>query len=504
MLKILSFLLFLLNLSVMAQDLSGHIDFIEKQNTLGSPYNIPVYIDLEGNINILSHHSNASVSIGPLAHTIWTRNKSHYIKAKPSSHFAFLEQEGDLGWIEVKRNRWELGLGLEATVASNVIAVGLTPFKGAREIMIRQTKTMDDKTSGPSLPRKLKEISDWQVGDSGTFQRYGGVSVYAGLSFSVVNILTAGIVIQNLFSINIRKLSSNKVQLMIAEENLKNRRLQAGVTLATTQIHFLSGHKVASFFTLDLENPDHHKLYRDAVKGKLHLLQEKLPQEAQRMDWKGTEKKAYFGIPGVAGRNFQRSHYDFETEDDQDAMDVKSRKNAGILLPLRNHSRIVYQSDNDVTLFWFSEMNKARIKELKKRFLTPGKIIGAEGFDDLAPEKRKLGSTVTQIGLSFNRSEFEAITPEILENVLDNFKQRCVEFNLDCKRKSKIKEIGQKLKEWMSGSWKDVRASLAFLMMDEPALIHAYVKTLNIKKRIYFKFLNQKYQSLEGTAAINY
>ena len=235
MLKILSFIAFILSAQVMAQDLSGDLDFIETQNTLGSPYNIPIYIDIDGNISVFNQQSNASISLGPLAHTIWTRNKSRYIKAMPSSKFQFLEQNNDLGWIEVKRNRWELGLGLEATVASNVLAVGLTPFKGAREIMIRQTKSVDQKTEGTSLPKHLKDINEWEIGDSGTYQRYGGVSLYAGLSYSVVNILTAGLVIQNLFSINLRKVSPHKVQLMIAEENLKNRRLQAGVTLATTQ-----------------------------------------------------------------------------------------------------------------------------------------------------------------------------------------------------------------------------------------------------------------------------
>ncbi len=503
MIKILSFFLILFSASLMAQDLSGDIDFIETQNTLGSPYNVPIYIDLDGNISLINQHSNASISLGPLAHTIWTRNKSRYIKAMPSSKFSFIEQDNDLGWIEVKRNRIEFGLGLEGTVASNVLAVGLTPFKGAREIMIRQTKTMDEKTDGTSLPKKLKELADWQVGDSGTFQRYGGVSLYAGLSYSIVNILTAGIVIQNLFSINLRKLSSTKVQLMIAEENLKNRRLQAGVTVATTQIHFIKGHKVASFFTLDLDNPEHHKLYRDAIRGKIHLLQEKLPLDSQKMDWKGTEKKAYFGIPGVLGRNFQRSHYDFNTEGEEEALDVNLRKNSGIFLPLRNHSRIIYQSDEAITVFWFSEMNKARIKDLNKRFLIPGKIMGAEGFDTMLPDERKLGSTVTQIGLSLSRSELESVSPEILSSILQNFKERCEELNLDCKRRSKLRSISEKLNEWKNQAWSAVRVPLANLLMEEPALIYAYVKSLNLKKRVYFKFLNQKFQSLEGTALIS-
>jgi hypothetical protein len=47
-----------------------------------------------------------------------------------------------------------------------------------------------------------------------------------------------------------------------------------------------------------------------------------------------------------------------------------------------------------------------------------------------------------------------------------------------------------------------VRVPLANLLMEEPALIYAYVKSLNLKKRVYFKFLNQKFQSLEGTALI--
>ncbi len=502
MFKLLWPILLLLSQVTLAQDLSRDLEFVETQNTQANPFNIPLYVDLEGNLSLISRDAGASMSVGPLGHIAYKTTTSNYIKPVQRSEFSFSEQKSDIGWIEVKRKRWEIGLGIGASFASNFIAVGLVPYKGARQVMVRLKKSEDEKTPNPKLPDDLKEISTWSVGDRGSFQRYGGVQVSVGARFMAVNILTAGITLQNLFSVVVKKISDRKILLSIAEEDLKKRRLQTGVAIANAKLHFFNGKRLTTHFTLDLEDPAHHNLYRLALKGKLNILQEKLPQESQKTEWKGTERIGYIGIPGVAGKHTTRSEYEMDFDGEEEVIDIKSRKSSGWLVPLRNHNRLVYQSESEITLFWFSEMNKANEDVLSRRFLIPGKIMGAKGFDSVIPEGTKIGSTLSQMGMSFTRKELEAVTPDMLEEILSHFKTRCEEMSLECAGAKKFKKIAKDLRGYQDKKWEEVRDKLGFLMIDEPALIHSYIKTIKAKKKVYFKFLNETYQSMEGAAPI--
>lgn len=501
----MKFILLLLILSsqlVQAQDLSRDLEFIETQNTQGNAFNMPLYVDLDGNLSLISKNPDASMSIGPLGHAAYKKSTSNFIRPVQRNEFSFSEQKDGLGWIEVKRKRWEAGFGIGAALASNFIAVGLAPYKGARQVMIRQKKTQNEITPSPKLPDEMEEVKSWSVGDRGSFQRYGGVEIYAGAKYMFVNILTVGVTIQNLFSVVVKKISDKKIELMVSEENLNKRRLQTGVAVANAKIHFFNGKRLTTSFTLDLDDPSHHELYRLALKGKLHKLQEKLPEEAQKMEWKGSERIGYVGIPGLAGKHTQRSEYEMDYDGEVDVLDMKSRRSSGWLIPLRNHNRLVYQTDTAIILFWFSEMNKANEDVLSRKFLIPGKIMGAKGFDSIIPAGTKIGSTLSQMGMSFTREELEAVTPEMLKEILTNFKTRCETMNLDCAREKHFNQIAKSLKSYMHKKWEDIRDNLGFLMIDEPALIHSYIKTIKSKKKVYFKFLNEKFQSMEGAAPI--
>ncbi len=504
MMNYLLFFFLLFSQLAWAQDLSGDLDYIETQSTLGSPYNVPFYIDLDGNISLISNNLQSVFSVGPLAQTVWTRSVSRYIRPIQAGQFMFAEQGEKLGWVEVKRKRWEIGLGIEAALVSNTFNLGFIPYKGARDVMVRLIENREEETGSIKMPEELIEMKEWRVGDSGLFQRYGGVSMYAGASFSVVNILTAGITIQNLFGLKVKKISDHEVQFSIIEEDLKNRRLQAGIAVANSQFHWLKGKRVTNVYTFDLENPTHQKLYQQALKGRLHIVQQELNQNEQKMNWSGTEKMGFVGIPGVLGRETERAEYDMTYDDERDVMDIKETRNTGLLLPLKNYSRIVYQSESSMILFWFSEMNKAETKDLFKRFLTPGRIMGAKGFDRALPEEKKLGSTQSQMGLSFSREEIESISSEKLDEILEQYKKRCSELDLDCKKDHYFNKVAKKLLNIYGRSWDELRESLGFLLIDEPALIHSFIKSLQAKKKVYFKFLNEKYQSLEGAAAIEY
>lgn len=502
MFKLLSLLFLLSTQAVIAQDLSRDLEFIETQNTGAVPFNVPVYMDLEGNINIISKNPNADMSFRPMAQVYWNKATSIYIKPVQSSAFSFTQQKQGLGWIQVKRYRWEAGLGLGATMGK-FVGVGLAPYKGARQVMIRHVDSQDAKTPGPKLPKELDEVRDWNIGDQGSYQTYGGVDISAGVNYSVVTIVSVGLTIQNLFSVVVNKVSPHKVVLSIAEENLKKRRIQTGMFAANAKVNFFNGKRLTTHFSLDLDDPAHHELYRLALKGKLNILQEKLPQEAQQMTWKGSERIGYIGIPAVAGKYFTRSEFEMDyNEEEQDVIDIRSRRSTGLFVPLRNHNNIVYQSDSAIILFWFSEMNKADEEVLDRKFLTPGKIMGAKGFDSVLPEGTKLGSTLSQMGMSFTREELESVTPDMLEEVLTHFKARCEQLELDCAREKKFKKISKTLKGFMDKQWEEVRDKLGFLMIDQPALIYSYIKTIKSKKKVYFKFMNQKFQSMEGAAPI--
>jgi hypothetical protein len=500
--KLLLLLLILCSGYGHTQDISRDLEFVETQNTHANSFNMPLYVDLEGNLSLISRNPDASMSIGPLGHVAYKKSTSIYIAPVQSRGFSFSEQRSDLGWIEVKRKRWEVGLGIGAALGSNFIAVGLAPYKGARQVMARHKKTQNEVTPSPKLPDNLNEVRNWSIGDRGSFQRYGGVQVYAGAKFLSVHILTAGVTIQNLFSVVVKKISHKKILLQIAEEHLNKRRLQTGAAIANAKIHFFKGKRLITDFTLDLDDPVHHELYRIALKGKLHVLQKKLPQEAQRMEWKGSERIGYIGIPGVAGKHTQRSEYKMEFDEEEEVLDIKSRRSSGWLVHLRNHNRLVYQTDSAITLFWFSEMNKANEDVLARKFLTPGKIMGAKGFDSIIPTGTKIGSTLSQMGMSFSREELEAVTPEMMEEVLINLKYRCQSMSLECSREKRFNKIAKSLKGYANKKWEDVRDDLGFLMIDEPALIHAYIKTIKAKKKVFFKFLNEKFQSMEGAAPI--
>ena len=74
--------------------------------------------------------------------------------------------------------------------------------------------------------------------------------------------------------------------------------------------------------------------------------------------------------------------------------------------------------------------------------------------------------------------------------------------NLSCFREKRFNKIAKSLKGFTQKKWEEVRDKLGFLMIDGPALIHSYIKTIKSKKKVYFKSLNEKFQSMEGAAPI--
>lgn len=484
-----------------AQESPRDLQFIETQNTQAMPFSIPVYLDTDGNLSIISNKSSTPLSFRTNTQVAWNNATSLFIKPIKHQGFAFEPQKQKMEWIQVKRKRWEFGLGLGSLTSKLPFSFGLTPYKGARTVMTRNLLTKDEKVPKAELPKTLDIVKEWREGDNGSFQTYGGIHILAGIGSSGAS-LSGGITFQSLFSVGVMRLPDNKVQLSISEENLNKRRLQASATVAIRTLQWISGKRFTSVFTLDLDNNEHYELYAQAVKGKLSELQKALPTDAQKMEWKGNEKIAYYGIPGVAGKYFYRSEYVMDKEGEVDILDTKSRRNSGIFVPMRNYNNLVYQTENDITLYWFADMNKAHEALLTKRFLTPGRVMGAQGFEAKIPEGQVIGSTLSQMGISFTRKELDNISPELFEEVMENFKLRCEEMKLDCASPKKYSKLVTQLESFRNQPWVDVRDKLGFMMLENPALIYAYIKSIKSKKSIYFKFLNQKYQSMEGSALI--
>ena len=502
MLKTFLFALILCAQTALAQDLSQDLDFRATESTSSQPFSIPLYVDLAGNLNILSKGTETAMSFRPTALGSYNKTSSRYIRPVQRSEFSFSEQKTDLEWIQVVRKRMELGIGLNAVISNLPFSAGLTPYKGARQMVISHTKSANSPKPSIHMPKSLDIVDGWAVGDQGTYQTYGGVEVSAAVSLSVVKVVEVALVIQNLFSVSVHRLKDNKVQVSIAEEKLNKRRIQSGATVATATLNFFKGKRLTTHFILSLNEPLHRELYKKAIKGKLTELQEQLPSESQKMEWVGNERIGYIGVPGVAGKYYGRAEYKMDFDGEEDVLDIKNRRNTGIFVPLRNHNKLVYQSESALILFWFSEINKADEGILNLKFLTPGKIMGAKGFHQMIPEGTKIGSTLSQMGMSFTREELENVTPALLEDVLVNFKARCEEMSLSCNKDKNQRKIGKTLRGFLGQKWEDVRDKLGFLMLEEPALIHSYVKSIKAKKSVYFKFLNEKYQSLEGAAAI--
>ena len=128
--------------------------------------------------------------------------------------------------------------------------------------------------------------------------------------------------------------------------------------------------------------------------------------------------------------------------------------------------------------------------------------MGAKAFDSVIPAGTKIGSTLSQMGMSFTSEELDAVTPVMLEEILGHFKVRCENMQLACAKEKRFNKIAKSLRSFIDKKWEEVRDKIGFLMIDEPALIHSYIKTIKSNKKVYFKFLNEKFQSMEGAAPI--
>jgi hypothetical protein len=483
-----------------AQD-SLDVRFLTTQTTAGNPYNLPISINSLGEFSFFGQGGTNLLSFSPALQTGLNRAIIQYSRPVVLNRFNFYPIQKELGWIEVKRLRVELGVGLTALIKST-FSLGIVPYKGAMQTIIRYKNTKEEKSLAFTMPKKLSELEKWNLEDSGLFQTYGGVSFFAGINLSVAEIASATIGIQNQFIVEMKKTTAETVKLLITEESLKRRQISIGPSLARADFASFKGKRFSVEFNLNLKNLEHHELFQKALAGEINFVQSRLPSRNQKLTWSGKDSHFYHGIPTVIGKIKDKGHYDLNEDGQETKLDFTGSRTKGFLSPLRNLQDFVYQTDDGMVVIWSSEMNKTNEDVVDQRFISRGRIIGVKGFNRRIPDNTKFGSVVSQIGIHFSKKEMSILEEYQLQEFEEHFRSRCEMEKLSCRKEKNLKKVMVKFKELIQKPWDKMRGEMGLLFVKEPAVIHSLIKTLRLKKEVYFKFLSEKFQSLEGSSPV--
>jgi hypothetical protein len=474
------------------------VRFLETQRTRGNPFSLPIRISTEGDVSFFGEESH-DLNFRPTMQLGFSRAIINYSRPVLLNRFNLYPQQTHLGWIEVKRLRLEAGLGLSAV--QKITRIGLIPYKGSIQTLIYHKKTKDSQTFGFRMPEELGELEAWSPNDQGTFQTYGGISAYVGLDVGVLDIALGSIGLQNQFIVEIKKIDQNQVSLLISEESLRRRQIILGPSMADATFAQFSGKRFSSEFRLDLLNPLHHELYQDAIKGKITSLQEKLDHTRQSLKWRGRDRSFYVGVPVLGGKSFDSGDYELEEGSDKTELSFTGSRLKGVLTPMRNLQDFVYQKSNALLIVWSSEMKSTTKEAFFHRFLKIGKSLGIKGFNREVPDT-KFGSVISQIAVHISQNEFESVSDMDMEMIRENFKLKCESVQLPCAHEKRLNKVFNSFSQLRHGGWSMIKRKLGLLLIREPALLYALVKTMELKKDVYFKFLSEKYQSIEGSSVI--
>lgn len=488
--KFTSLLLLILSLNVSAQV----ADFLPTQKTISKPFGLPVKIDLDGKINFFT--GDRDLVFGPGVQLAYDSSFVQYSIPTITSEFELRPPDAGTGWMEFKRIRYDYGAGLIALLKQS-FRLGLAPYKGAKLTMRRLKTEKDALTPGNiSLPRELSEITKWYDNDQGTFQTYGGIQVYAGFDLGPINLMSATMAWQNQFIVAIQK-TSKGIILSLTEEKLDRRSLMAGIEVTYVTATEFQGKQLTANFTLDFANPLHHELYRSAIKGKLTELQEKLPSEKRSLRWEGHDLSAYWGIPWLVAHTVSRGHYQV-TEDKQEYfLEVIQNKRAGLLVHPAFHQKFVYHNPLNILMMWTTDMKKSSPKDLKKHFFGPARAVGFKGFE-ISMNEKNYGTVIGEVGIVITKEDVESFESLDDTSLISTLHQRCEELALECAQDGKAVGIIRKFSVVMKKDWEEKKKILGLLLVQEPALLYSLLKESGLVKEAYFKFLSDRFQSLEG------
>ena len=181
------------------------IQFLQTQRPASEPYNIPITINEHGQIKF-GKEGNQLISINATVQATYRRSLINYSRPISQNLFTLDPVEKNIGQLEIKRTQLEYGLGL-AGLVKKTFTLGIIPYRGSIQTSIRNKIFHNEKLPSFRMPRKFEELEKWRIGDSGTFQTYGGIQAYVGVSSGLINFATASMGIQNQFIVEVKKIT---------------------------------------------------------------------------------------------------------------------------------------------------------------------------------------------------------------------------------------------------------------------------------------------------------
>lgn len=473
-------------------------DFLPTQKTISLPFGLPIKIDPQGGIDYVT--GGRDLVFSPAIQFGLDKSFVQYSIPELATEFSLRSPSESSGWMEYKRTRYDYGAGLQALVQTN-FRLGLVPYKGARRSMRRLKIHKDALTSNDiSMPKTLEEMESWSVGDEGTYQTYGGIQVYAGVSVNVINAVSGSIGWQNQFIVGLQKTKVG-ITLSITEEKLERRSLTLGPNPLYLSRTYLKGKQLKAQFALEFSNPLHHELYLAALRGELTKLEDSLPAEKKKLSWVGKDLSAYWGVPFLYGQTRSQGSYEVVDDKQDYFLEVISSKESGLLVPTSLQHKFVYHNSESILLMWTTDMKKSSPGKLRKYFFGPARAVGFTGFDFELSEKH-YGTIIGEVGLVLTKSDVSEFTKLSSLTISSGLKFRCEELKLSCAKDLKNRVIMNRYELAMKSSWDLRKKQLGILLVKEPALLHALLKETRLNKEAYFKFLSDRYQSLEGLTVL--
>lgn len=460
---------------------------------------LPFHIGIDGKVSFLKTHPSESFVFSPVVQIGVQWKKVKFQPPMRVEGFSLEKNDAPDEWLEVYRRRLSLGVGIGALLKKGM-NLGLIPFKGSKQRLVRKVSTGAPSPGLSLLPRDLREISEWNIGDQGSFEAFGGIQFQLSASTGLIDLASVNMELQSEFLLKIKKISESEVSVGVFEGSTHRRRLSVGPLLANFTLGNFEGKRFGAEFILDLARDE--ELFQKALDGKLSYLQETLPHVSQRVSFFGHSSTTFFGIPEVIGKNIRKGVINITEDGEDTSMHFRSSKNDGILLPKRENHRFTYLSEKETVLFWASEMSKVKGKVLDKYFVSIGRRLGLRDFQ-MKPEKRdKFGNVLTQLGFVIANEEIPLLQTIDLKKLEDSYASRCEKLRLNCRKASRRGKVLRSYAKLMKLEMNLLRKEMGKLFMKNPALIHAVFKTLRKSKEAYYLFLSDRFRSQEGRAEV--
>ncbi len=469
--------------------------------SFGSPFTLPVTINQRGELSLLGGSSAHFFTSQPTLQVGYSSLDMGYSRPVRYNRFNFYPRQDGLGWVEVQFRRMEVGVG--PAISSGPFSLGLAVYRGALFTTIHHKPSQAAPTLPLVIPKTLPDLRAWAVQDSGSFQTSGGISAFVSVSAGLIDFASIAVDFQNQFTVDLRKLSPHKISLTISEDDLFRRQVSAGPFFASAAFAAFRGNRFSVQFEFDLRNPAHHRYYEEALNGNVQLVQEAMRSDARNVTWVGSDQLFYVGIPYVISRIVDSGTVDIRENGQQATVDYSNSRTRGMLANHRFHQDFVYHTENSLVLIWASEMTGARGEDVERRFLGRARALKIQGFDRTLERRAPFGTVITQLAIQLRKPELEQLEERNLGTVIEHLRERCETEWLPCDAEPQLRRIVEEYRTELSKPWAQKRGGLGRLFLKHPALLSAVLSTLGLRKQAYFKFLSEKYQSIEGMAGLS-